>query len=179
MTGFSSPGLSTNSSQLLVGTPVVSGAGTGYIGAAITVSSAAIGNLPITYQWQSGGASGSLTNVPNATNSTLLATPPNTGTYRYDYIATDSSGSITSGVATATIIVGTPMISPSNTVYLGSPITLTSPSGILGHPTGITSLVVHLPLGWPTVAAQKVREFAFELVNEIERFYKLCSVSGV
>ena len=126
-------GLSTNSSQLLVGTPVVSGAGTGYIGAPITVSSAAIGNLPISYQWQSGGASGSLTNVPNATNATLIVTPPNTGTYRYDYIATDSSGSITSGVATATIIVGTPTVSPGNTVYIGSPITLTSPSGV-GNP---------------------------------------------
>ena len=126
-------GLSTNSSQLLVGTPVVSGAGTGYIGVAITVSSAAIGNLPISYQWQSGGASGSLTNVPNATNATLVVTPPNTGTYRYDYIATDSSGSITSGVATATIIVGTPSVSPSNTVYIGSPVTLTSPSGV-GNP---------------------------------------------
>jgi hypothetical protein len=127
-------GLSTNSSQLLVGTPVVSGAGTGYIGAPITVSSAAIGNLPISYQWLSGGASGSLTNVPNATNATLIVTPPNTGTYRYDYIATDSSGSITSGVATATIIVGTPSISPSNTVYIGSPITLTSPSGVGNSP---------------------------------------------
>jgi len=126
-------GLSTNSSQLLVGTPVVSGAGTGYIGAPITVSSAAIGNLPISYQWQSGGASGSLANVPNATNATLIVTPPNTGTYRYDYIATDSSGSITSGVATAIIIVGTPTVSPSNTVYIGSPITLTSPSGA-GNP---------------------------------------------
>ena len=126
-------GLSTNSSRLLVGAPVVSGAGTGYIGDPITVSSAAIGNLPISYQWQSGGASGSLTNVPNATNATLIVTPPNTGAYRYDYIATDSSGSITSGVATATIIVGTPIISPSNTVYLGSPITLTSPSGA-GNP---------------------------------------------
>jgi hypothetical protein len=129
-------GLSTNASQLLVGTPVVSGAGTGYIGDPITVSSAAIGNLPISYQWQSGGASGSLTNVPNATNATLIVTPPNTSTYRYDYIATDSSGSITSGVATATIIVGTPTISPSNTVYLGSPITLTSPSGAGNPPLG-------------------------------------------
>lgn len=126
-------GLATNSSQLLVGTPVVSGSGTGYIGAAITVSSAAIGNSPISYQWRSGGVSGSLTNVPNATNATLLATPPNTGTYRYDYIATDSSGSITSGVANATIIVGGPSVSPSNTVYVGSPITLTSASGI-GNP---------------------------------------------
>ena len=126
-------GLSTNSSQLLVGMPVVSGAGIGYIGASITVSSAAIDNLPISYQWQSGGASGSLTNVPNATNATLIVTPPNTGTYQFDYIATDSSGSITSGVATASIIVATPTVSPSNTVYIGSPITLTSPSGI-GNP---------------------------------------------
>jgi hypothetical protein len=123
-------GLSTNSNQLLVGTPVVSGAGTGYIGAPITVSSAAIGNLPISYQWQSGGTAGSLTNVPNATNATLIVTPPNTGTYRYDYIATNSSGSITSGVATATVIVGAPIISPSNTVYIGSLITLISPSDV-------------------------------------------------
>jgi hypothetical protein len=125
-------GLSTNSSQLLVGTPVVS-PGTAYIGSAVTASSAAIDNAPISYQWQSGGASGSLTNVPNATNATLTVTPPGTGTYRFDYIATDSSGSITSGVATATVIVGTPTISPSNTVYLGSPITLISPSGV-GNP---------------------------------------------
>ena len=48
-------GLSTNSSQLLVGTPVVSPS-TAYIGVPITVSSAAIDNVPISYQWQSGGA---------------------------------------------------------------------------------------------------------------------------
>jgi hypothetical protein len=126
-------GLSTNSGQLLVGTPVVAGAGPAYIGAAVTVSSAAVGNLPISYQWQSGGASGSLTNVPNATNATLIVTPPNTGTYRFDYIATDSSGSVTSSVATATVIVGTPIVTPGNTVYIGSPITLTSPSGV-GNP---------------------------------------------
>jgi hypothetical protein len=129
-------GLATNSSQLLVGTPVVSGAGTGYIGAAITVSSAAIGNSPILYQWRSGGAAGSLTNVPNATNATLLVTPPNIGTYRFDYIATDSSGTITSGVANATIIVGGPTVSPSNTVYIGSPIVLTSASGVGNPPLG-------------------------------------------
>src|SRR5208283_1482170 len=122
-------GLSTNSSQLLAGPPVVSPS-TAYIGAAITVSSAAIDNLPISYQWQSGGASGSLTNVPNATNATLTVTPPSTGTYRFDYIATDSSGSVTSGVAAVTVIVGAPIVSPGNSVYIGSPITLTSPSGV-------------------------------------------------
>ena len=84
-------GLSTNSSQLLAGTPVVL-PGTAYIGTAVTVSSAAVGNLPISYQWQSGGANGTLTDVPNATNATLTVTPPSTGTYRFDYIATDSSG---------------------------------------------------------------------------------------
>jgi hypothetical protein len=96
-------GLSTNSSQLLVGTPVVS-PGTAYIGSAITVSSAAIGDLPISYQWQSGGASGALTNVPNATNTTLTVAPPSTGTCWFDYIATDGSGSVTSSVVTVTVL---------------------------------------------------------------------------
>ena len=126
-------GLATNSSHLLVGVPVVS-PGTVYIGDPITVGSAAIDNAPISYQWHSGSASGSLTNVPNATSATLIATPPSTGTYRYDYIATDSSGSITSGVVSATVIVGTPIISPSNTVYIGSQINLTSPSGVGSPP---------------------------------------------
>jgi len=125
-------GLSTNSSQLLVGTPVVSPS-TAYIGVPITVSSAAIDNVPISYQWQSGGASGSLTNVPNATNATLTVTPPSTGTYRFDCIAADGSGSITSSLASATVIVGAPVVSPGSSVYIGSPITLTSPSSV-GNP---------------------------------------------
>ena len=125
-------GLSTNSSQLLAGTPIVSWSGTAYIGSAVTVSSAAVGNPPISYQWQSGDASGALTNVPDATNATLTVTPPSTGTYQFDYIATDSSGSVTSSVAAATVIVGTPVVSPGNSVYIGSPITLTSPA--VGNP---------------------------------------------
>jgi hypothetical protein len=124
-------GLSTNSSQLLAGTPVVS-PGTAYIGSVVTLSSAAVGNPPISYQWKSGGASGALTNVPNATNATLTVTPPSIGIYRFDYIATDNSGSVTSGVAVATVIVGAPIVSPGSSVYIGSPITLTSPA--VGNP---------------------------------------------
>ena len=136
MTGFSSSACQRTQASCSSARPSSRGPAPVISVTAITVSSAAIGNLPISYQWQSGGASGSLTNVPNATNATLIVTPPNTGTYRYDYIATDSSGSITSGVATATIIVGTPTVSPSNTVYIGSPITLTSPSGVGNPPLG-------------------------------------------
>jgi hypothetical protein len=109
-------GLSTNSSQLLVGTPVVSPS-TAYIGVPITVSSAAIDNVPISYQWQSGGGSGSLTNVPNATNATLAVTPPSTGTYRFDYIATDGSGSVTSSVVTVTVLAPiTVTLNPTQTM---------------------------------------------------------------
>jgi hypothetical protein len=109
-------GLSTNSSQLLVGTPVVSPS-TAYIGVPITVSSAAIDNVPISYQWQSGGGSGSLTNVPNATNATLAVTPPSTGIYRFDYIATDGSGSVTSSVVTVTVLAPiTVTLNPTQTM---------------------------------------------------------------
>ncbi len=71
-------GLSTNTSQLLGGTPVVSPENTIYIGSAVTLLSSAVGTPPLYYQWQMIGGSGTLTNIPNATNSSVMVTPPTT-----------------------------------------------------------------------------------------------------
>jgi hypothetical protein len=97
-------GLSTNTSQLLGGTPVVSPENTIYIGSAVTLLSSAVGTPPLYYQWQMIGGSGTLTNIPNATNSSVIVTPPTTGTFNFDVIVTNSSGSVTSSVATVTVM---------------------------------------------------------------------------
>ena len=126
-------GLSTNSSVLLAGAPSVSPALTNYIGAAVTLGSAAAGDPPLRYQWQTdGGSGGTLNNILNATNASLTVTPTNTGAFRFDYIVTDITGRATSSVAVVTIIVGAPSVSPASTLYIGSPFTLTSPA--VGNP---------------------------------------------
>jgi hypothetical protein len=120
--------MSTNSSLLLAGAPTISPALTNYIGDTITLGSAAAGDPPLGYQWQMAGSTGSLTNIPNATNSSLTLTPTTTNAFRFDYIATNITGRATSSVVVATIIVGSPIISPASTLYIGSPVTLTSPA---------------------------------------------------
>ena len=126
-------GLSTNSSVLLAGAPSVSPALTNYIGAAVTLGSAAAGDPPLRYQWQTdGGSGGTLNNILNATNASLTVTPTNTGAFRFDYIVTNITGRATSSVAVVTIIVGAPSVSPASTLYIGSPFTLTSPA--VGNP---------------------------------------------
>ena len=121
-------GMSTNSSMLLAGAPAVSPALTNYIGDTITLGSAAAGDAPLRYQWQMAGSTGSLTNIPNATNANLTLTPTTTNAFRFDYIVTNITGRATSSVATVTIIVGTPIVSPASTIYIESPVTLTSPA---------------------------------------------------
>jgi hypothetical protein len=122
-------GLATNSSLLLAGAPTVSPALTNYIGATVTLGSAATGDPPLQYQWQTdGGSGGTLNNILNATNASLTVTPTNTGAFRFDYIVTNITGRATSSVAVVTIIVGTPIVSPASTNYIGSQFTLTSPA---------------------------------------------------
>ncbi len=93
-----------NSSQLLAGTPVVLPAPTDYIGSTITLRSPALGVAPLHYQWQMGALGAAITNIPSATNSILLSILNAVGMMRYDFIVTNSSGSVTSGVATVTVL---------------------------------------------------------------------------
>jgi hypothetical protein len=51
-----------------------------YAGSSVTLTEIGAGSPPITYQWQTdAGQTGSYTNIPSATNSTLTTVPPFTG----------------------------------------------------------------------------------------------------
>jgi hypothetical protein len=74
---------------------------TRYAGGSVSFTGAAVGTLPITYQWQLNGA-----DIPGATATTLTRTglqASDGGAYRL--IAANASGRATSAVATLTIIV--------------------------------------------------------------------------
>ncbi len=59
----------------------------------------------LSYQWQTdGGGGGSLTNIPGATNSSVVTTPTTVGTWNYDVVVTNSYGSLTSLLATVTVL---------------------------------------------------------------------------
>jgi hypothetical protein len=121
-------GMSTNSSLLLAGAPTVSPASTLYIGSTVTLGVAATGDPPRHYQWLTdNGSGGALNNILDATNASLTLTPTNLGTFKFDYIVTNITGSATSSVATVSIVVGSPVVLPASTVYIGSSVTLTSP----------------------------------------------------
>ncbi len=95
----------TNSSQLLAGTPVMLPGNTIYIGSSVTLKSPAVGTAPLNYQWQTDGAGGgNPTNIPGATASSVTFTPPVTGNFKYDFIVTNSSGSVTSSVVIVTVL---------------------------------------------------------------------------
>jgi hypothetical protein len=97
-------GMTTNTSQLLGGTPVVTPGNSIYIGSPVTVISSAVGPPALYYQWQMIGGSGTPTNIPNATNSSVIVTPATAGTFKFDVIVTNNSGSVTSSVVAVTIL---------------------------------------------------------------------------
>ncbi len=74
-------------------------------GTAITASATA-SPVPNTFQWQTdGGSGGTLTNIPGATNSSLVINPTGytLGNYQYDLVAANNFGSSTSQVAVLTV----------------------------------------------------------------------------
>jgi hypothetical protein len=76
------------------------------VGASVTLSEAATGATPLTYQWQTdGGSGGTLTNIPssNATNLVVNSTGWKVGAYRYTVTVSNSFGVSTSAVATLTL----------------------------------------------------------------------------
>jgi len=97
-------GLSTNTSLLFAGLPIVSPALTNFLGSPVTLTAFATGAAPLHYQWQMAGGSGALTNLPAATNVTLTLTPPATGTCKFNFLVTNPAGSVTSSVVVVTII---------------------------------------------------------------------------
>ena len=99
----------------------------------VTVTEVASSQSPMTYQWQTdGGSGGSLTNMPNATNSTVVVVPPDQGTtYTINYACEVANlfGSVTSLVSTLTVnAASAPTVSRNTTplnvyAYAGGTVT--------------------------------------------------------
>lgn len=76
-------------------------------GTSVTLTGTATGSTPIGYQWRTDGGLGwGLTNIPGATASGLVVDTTNfrSGTYRYDYVASNPLGTNTSQDATIAIV---------------------------------------------------------------------------
>jgi Concanavalin A-like lectin/glucanases superfamily len=73
-------------------------------GSPVTLTASAAGTTPIYFQWQTdGGSGGALTNIPGATSAVLTvntpASPLPSGTYQYDFVASNSFGTNVSSIA--------------------------------------------------------------------------------
>jgi len=102
-----------------VSTPAVSPSGVISLGSSVTITSSATGSQPLSYQWQTdGGSGGALTNIPGATSLSLTYTPPSTGTFQFDLVVSNSYGSVTSLIATVTVLPLYNTITPANDDYL-------------------------------------------------------------
>lgn len=79
-------------------------------GTSVKLTGAATGSLPLAYQWRTdGGSGGACTNIPGATGVSLVVDTTDfaPGTYRYDYVASNSFGTDASQDALIVIITMT------------------------------------------------------------------------
>ena len=85
--------------------PIISPTNVIFLGTPVTISDPVYVCGTVSYQWQTdGGGGGSLTNIPGATNSSVITTPTTAGTWNYDVVVTNNYGSVTSVVATVTVL---------------------------------------------------------------------------
>jgi hypothetical protein len=86
--------------------PVFSPASQVYAGTPVTVSASATGSGPFTYQWQTDGGSGTLTNIPGATSPALAVDTTALGglTVGYDLVVGNGSDATTSEVSELTVL---------------------------------------------------------------------------
>ena len=106
-----------------------------YAGTVVTFTAAATGANPLSYFWQSDGASGgAMTNIPGSnTNIFALNTTSMTpGVYRFDLLVTNVFGSVTSSVVTLNlipasgpVIVLDTLITPS-TAFVGNSVSMSA-----------------------------------------------------
>lgn len=96
----------TVANSILVNPPTIAPAMAVTRGTAATLAALAAGPGPLSYQWQTdGGSGGALTNIPGAAATTLAVDTTGLipGAYRYDLVVTNSSGAVTSSVATLAV----------------------------------------------------------------------------
>jgi autotransporter-associated beta strand protein len=95
-----------------------------YAGIPVTLSAQTIGNGPLTYDWQTDNGSGGATwtDLPDSnTNSyTFNTTSLAAGTYNYQLIVANSSGSITSSVVTLYLLAASAPVVTANTTITAS-----------------------------------------------------------
>ena len=97
--------------------PIISPTNVIFLGTTVTISDPVYVCGTPAYQWQTdGGGGGSLTNIPDATNSSVATTPTTVGTWDYDVVVTNSYGSVTSMLATVTVL---PASAPILTTDIG------------------------------------------------------------
>jgi hypothetical protein len=94
-----------------------------YGGTPVTISEIAGGPGPLSYQWQTdNGSGGALSTIIGATSTNVLVTPAVAGTYAYNVIVTNISGSVTSSVVNLTVFapsapILTQDIGPGTNIY--------------------------------------------------------------
>jgi hypothetical protein len=107
----------------------------------VTLTETAASRSPMTYQWQTdGGSGGSLTNIPMATNSSAMVTPPDTGsayTITYDCVVANAFGSVTSLLAMLNVeAASAPILATDTTPLSGDPV----PANIYAFAGGTVNL---------------------------------------
>lgn len=150
-------------------TPSTANQGVG-AGTTVTLGGSAIGEQPISFQWQTDGGTGlAPTNIPGATATNLMVNTAGwlPGTYIYDYVASNSLAAETSSVVSITVAATSPTAAIS-VQFQGNSGSLTlAPSQVAGvvphanwnidtNATGVISTNLVDSTGTPTGATIEV-----------------------
>src|SRR6266481_3943317 len=106
-----------------------------YAGTVVTLSASASGAAPLSYLWQTDGASGgAITNIPGSNTNifSINTTTMAAGTYQFDLLVTNAFGSVTSSIislnlipASGPVIASDTLISPS-TAFVGNSVSMSA-----------------------------------------------------
>ena len=145
-------------------------------GAPVSFSVAATNTPPLSYQWRRNGTI--IAGATGATNSITSAQSTNAGSYTV--VVTNAAGSITSAVATLTVIIAPPQITAIISAGSGTvTVSGTGPVGELYRILATTNIV--LPVSaWPVVdtGAFTGGVFSFsdnETTKHAQRFYRVAT----
>ncbi len=130
--------LAINDSAPFVVTDTAPNPATYYASFTATLTAAFDGSRPIAYQWVTDGGSGTFTNVPGATNSTLVISNVQAGnTGNYYLVATNLAGGPASSSPSSLTVV------PSTyAIHFGATNAITTADAVLNHPGVVTGAAV-------------------------------------
>jgi hypothetical protein len=127
-----------DSAPFLVTDTTPTNGATYYAGFTATFTAAFNGSWPIAYQWVTDGGSGTFTNVPGATNSTLVMSNVQAGSAGYYYlIATNHAGGpVSSSPSSLTVTPST------YAIHFGATNAITTADAVFSHPGVVTGAAV-------------------------------------